>query len=116
MNRETERIVDFPMENAARQFEIMMNRPHVQWHLAMRKQEGRKIDPRTAEVTVRYAQFFDPYGLCSDLPDELWYVGRMEFARAPGSETWVVYRDLPEATRNALWPPGPQPKTDDVQF
>ena len=39
--------------------------------LAIRKQEGLKIDPGTAEVTWHYAQTFDPYGVDPDLPEEL---------------------------------------------
>ena len=30
-------------------------------------------------------------------------MGREYFARAPGSDIWVLFDDLPEATRTALW-------------
>jgi hypothetical protein len=72
-----------------------------QW-LAIRKEAGLKIDPKTAEVTWFYAQTMDPYGVNPDLPEELWQVGREYFARSPGSDIWVSFDDLPDATRKAL--------------
>lgn len=30
-------------------------------------------------------------------------IGRVYFARSPGTDVWVCEYDLPEATRNALW-------------
>jgi hypothetical protein len=73
-----------------------------QW-LAIRKQAGLQIDPETAEVEWTYAQTFVPYGLEPDLPEELEQVGRAYFARSPGSDVWVWFGDLPDATRHALW-------------
>jgi hypothetical protein len=73
-----------------------------QW-LAVRKAEGLKIDPATAEVDWTYAQTLDPYGFYPDLPEDCQQVGRAHFARRPGSEVWVVFGDLPEKTREALW-------------
>ena len=70
---------------------------------ALRKEAGLKIDPETAEVTWEYAQILDPYGLHPDLPPECDQVGRAYFARSPGSEVWVEFGDLPDATRDALW-------------
>jgi hypothetical protein len=70
--------------------------------LAIRKAEGLKIDPRTAEVAWVYAETFDPYGL-HIVPDELSMVGREYFARDPGSDIWVRFEDLPENTQGALW-------------
>jgi hypothetical protein len=70
--------------------------------LAIRKAGGLKIDPRTAEVTWWYAQTLDPYGIFV-VPDEYQQVGREYFARAPGSEIWVEFGDLPDETRHALW-------------
>ena len=71
--------------------------------LAIRKKEGLKIDPSTAEVDWHYAQIFDPYGVNPDLPKEYDYIGRAYFARRPGSEVWVCFDDIPEEIRNALW-------------
>jgi hypothetical protein len=71
--------------------------------LEIRKQEGMRIDPETAEVDWSYAETFDPYGLGLELSDELRQVGREYFARNPGSDIWVVFQDLPEGTRNKLW-------------
>jgi hypothetical protein len=72
---------------------------------AIRKEEGLKIAPETAEVTWWYAQTLDPYGLLDEweLPEEVNMVGREYFARAPGSEIWVEFTDLPEETRDKLW-------------
>jgi hypothetical protein len=73
-----------------------------QW-LAIRKEAGLKIDPETAEVDWIYALTMDPYGVCPDFPDEYKQVGREYFARSPGSDVWVHFDDLPDATRDALW-------------
>jgi hypothetical protein len=70
---------------------------------AIRKKAALEIDPRTAETEWWYAYTIDPYGVCSELPDECRCVGREYFARSPGSEVWVSFRDLPDATRDALW-------------
>jgi hypothetical protein len=76
--------------------------PVEQW-LAIRKEAGLQIDPATAEVEWTYEQTLDPYGINPDLPEECRQVGREYFARAPGSDVWVWFGDLPEATRSALW-------------
>ena len=70
--------------------------------LAIRREEGLKIDPSTAECTWRYVLTLDPYGVLPDLPEECQQVGRECFARAPGSDVWVEFGDLPEETREAL--------------
>jgi hypothetical protein len=73
-----------------------------QFH-ASRKEAGLKINPETAEVDWIYAQTCDPYGDDPDLPEEYRQIGRAYFARSPGSDIWVEFGDLPEATRKALW-------------
>jgi hypothetical protein len=73
-----------------------------QW-LAIRKKAGRKIDPETAEVMWGYEKTGDPYGLDPELPDEPVQGGRAYFARSPGSDIWVWFGDLPDATEDALW-------------
>jgi hypothetical protein len=75
----------------------------VQQWLAIRKEEGLKINPETAEADWTYAQTLDPYGIYPDLPEEYEQIGREYFARSPGSDIWVAFRDLPEETRDALW-------------
>src|SRR5262249_46706892 len=70
---------------------------------AVRREAGLKIDPETAEVAWIYAQTADPYGIEPELPEEYWQVGREYFARSPGSDVWVSFDDLPDATRDALW-------------
>ena len=71
--------------------------------LAIRKQEGLKIDPSTAEVDWTYAQVLDPYGVHPELPEECDCVGRAYFSRRLGSDIWVEFGDLPEKIRSALW-------------
>jgi hypothetical protein len=73
-----------------------------QW-LAIRKEAGLQIDPDTAEVEWSYALTLDPYGVHPELPEEYQQVGREYFARSPGSDLWVSFDDLPDATRKALW-------------
>ncbi|WP_338689597.1 hypothetical protein V5279_26795 [Bradyrhizobium sp. 26S5] len=76
-------------------------RTTIEEFLAIRKEAGLKIDPETAEVMWTYAQTFDPYGIY-DLPEEFQQFGREYFARSPGSDIWVEFGDLPDATRDAL--------------
>ena len=71
--------------------------------LAIRKEAGRKIDPNTAEVMWCYQYDQDPYGIDPELPEELRQVGREYFARSPGSDVWVWFGDIPNATWDALW-------------
>ena len=71
--------------------------------LAIRKEAALKIDPKTAEVFWTCAQILDPYGVDPELPEECRQVGMVYFARSPGSDVWVCFYDLPDATRDALW-------------
>lgn len=73
-----------------------------QW-LAIRKEAGLQIDPETAEVYWEYGSPFDPYGDYLDLPAECQHVARVYFAKAPDSDIWVYFDDLPDTTREALW-------------
>jgi hypothetical protein len=73
-----------------------------QW-LAIRKEAGLQIDPETAEVTWKYAQTLDPYGIYPNLPEDCQQVGREYFARSPGTHVWVHFDDLPEKVCDALW-------------
>jgi hypothetical protein len=79
------------------------NKPNPDQWIAERRKAGLLIDPETAEVTWIYAQTLDPYGINPDLPEEYQQVGREYFARAPGSDVWVHFGDLPDATSNSLW-------------
>jgi hypothetical protein len=81
--------------------DLAANQITVEQWLAIRKDAGLHIDPKTAEVMWIYANNFDPYGVYPDLPDV--QTGREYFARSPGSDVWVLFRDLPDATRDALW-------------
>ena len=70
---------------------------------ALLKIAGQQIDPDTAEVFWTYGLTLDPYGVYPDLPEEYRQVGRENFARAPGTEVWVNFHDLPKGTRERLW-------------
>jgi hypothetical protein len=80
-----------------------MTEEEVKEWLAIRKEAGLHIDPETAELECIYTLTCDPYGVYPELPEEYQQVGRGYFARAPGSDLWVEFGDLPEATRDALW-------------
>jgi hypothetical protein len=71
--------------------------------LAVRKQEGLKIDPKTAEVLCEVGFFLNPYGVYRDLGEAEQFTGELYFARRPGGKIRVFFRDLPEATRGKLW-------------
>ena len=70
---------------------------------AIRQEVGRHIDPETAEVWWKFGYNSDPYGDDPDLPEECRQIGRVYFARSPGSDTWIWFGHLPEKTVIALW-------------
>ena len=88
-----------------------------QW-LTLRKEEGLKIDPETAEVDWWYAQTLDPYGVSDEweLPEEFHQVGREYFAHAPGSHVWVWFGDLPQQTVKRLEQRGKSAFVEDWPF
>ena len=85
---------------------------------AIHKEEGLKIDPETAEVDWSYEQILDPYGVLDEweLPEEFYCVGRVSFARAPGSNVWVWFGDLPKQTVERLRQRGKSAFVDDWMF
>src|SRR6266446_3984819 len=80
-----------------------MDNHNMEQFLKARKKAALHIDPETAEVDWAYGQIMHPYGIDPELPDELQCIGRIYFARSPGSELWVCFGDLSEAVRDALW-------------
>jgi hypothetical protein len=68
--------------------------------LAIRKEAALHIDPETAEVCCERTDLADPFGLHPDRPAEC--IGKVWFARSPDG-VWVLFDDLPRATREALW-------------
>jgi hypothetical protein len=68
--------------------------------LAIRREAGLKIDPATAEIDSFRTEMFDPYGIYG--PSEDAGCIQHEFARSPGSDIWVWFCDLPEATLAAI--------------
>jgi hypothetical protein len=86
--------------------------------LAIRKEAGKAINPATAKVMSRYAAVDNEYGV---FPDDSGCIGRVNFARAPGSDVWVSFYDLPESICDELWkrlerkdPDGPSPFDPDL--
>jgi hypothetical protein len=71
--------------------------------LTVRREEGLKIDPETAEIACWYGQTMDPYGVDPDLPEELQQYGAEYFARRPDNNIWVSFMDLPDETREKIW-------------
>jgi hypothetical protein len=66
--------------------------------LALYKEVGSKIDPETAEVSCRYTNLEDPYGLWPDLVENGDCVERVAFARLLETDIWVMFDHLPETT------------------
>ena len=83
-----------------------------QW-LQIRKEEGRKIDPDIADVMCDRVYGADPYDVYPDLPEEYQTIGRAYFARAPGSDIWVWFGDLPDETVKRLRERGESGEFDD---
>lgn len=79
--------------------------------VAIRKRAGLKIDPETADVMWVWGEVDDPYGMYPEPSGWFRCIGRNYFARSPGSDIWVEFGDLPEATADALdqkhWPSPP---------
>jgi hypothetical protein len=73
-----------------------------QW-LAVRREAGLLIDPKTAEVDWIYSLTLDPYRIHPDLPEECRQIGREFFTRSPGSDIWIHFSDLPKSTADELW-------------
>ena len=71
--------------------------------LAIRKKAALEIDAETAEISSLYGPTIDPYGVYDDLTEEEQQRGKLLFARSPGSEIWVSFRDLPPTVLEALW-------------
>jgi hypothetical protein len=76
----------------------------VEQFLVEREVAGAALDPATAEVASSYGRILDPYGVnTDDLSAEPQCVGRIYFARAPGSDLWISFYDLPNETAKVLW-------------
>jgi hypothetical protein len=69
--------------------------------LAVRKREAVRIDPMTAEVVWQHRYILDPYNV-HVLDDQEKVIGRVYFARQPGSNIWVSFDDLPEEVIGSL--------------
>jgi hypothetical protein len=71
--------------------------------LALRRAEAKLLGPATAKIEWSFGQILDTYDLDQDLLDECYCVGRVYFARRPGGDIWVCFRDLPVGIRKAQW-------------
>jgi hypothetical protein len=69
---------------------------------ALLKIAGHQIDPENAEVDWEFGPVGDPYGVYANTPSEYYCIGRLYFARNPGSSVWIEFGDLADATREAL--------------
>jgi hypothetical protein len=72
----------------------MIQESDVEQWLAIRKEAGLKIDPKTAEVEWRYAQTLHPYGVYPDLPEECQQVGNTS-PDPPVGSTFTTCRRRP---------------------
>jgi hypothetical protein len=79
-----------------------MNDQEREQYMAVIKEAALKIDAETAEVDWDWGWQRDPYCLFEHGDDWEDNIGRNRWARSPGSEVWVHFGDLPEATRDAL--------------
>jgi hypothetical protein len=70
-----------------------------QW-VAIRKEAGLGIDPVTAEVDWEFGDVLD-HRVHPDA--RAGCIGRIYFARSPGSDIWVCFYDLPKKAREELW-------------
>jgi hypothetical protein len=94
----TEKFTPEPEDRRAR-----MSEAEIKAFYAEMERERLLIDPDTAEVLCKFGPLVDPYRIHPDLWDEHDCVGRQYFYRRPGSDVWVEFGELPEATReNAL--------------
>jgi hypothetical protein len=76
-------------------------RPTEQW-LEERRQAAQAINIETAEIASSIRSTFDPYEVYRKVPSRHRYDRHQEyFFRAPDSDIWVWFGDLPEATQNA---------------
>jgi hypothetical protein len=82
---------DCNFEGAAKMTETRLT---VEEWLAIRKQAALRIDPETAQFRWGWAYVADPYGVDPNLPEEYRCIGRVYFARSPGSDVWVSFDDL----------------------
>jgi hypothetical protein len=77
-------------------------------YLAPRIAEASRIDPETAQTCFNNGKRSDPPGLYDDVGDDppswlrAYLSGPNRFARAPGSELWVSFDLLSDATRERL--------------
>jgi hypothetical protein len=69
---------------------------------AIRKEAADQIDPETAEVFWMWGSLADPYGEFPDLPEKYHHIGRLYYARSPGSHVWVEFGDLPESDSKGI--------------
>ena len=83
--------------------EVTRTKEEIEAWLAVRKEAAKVIDPATAKVCRVYGHVFDPYGIAWNDPHPHDWFGGNYFARAPGSNVWVSFSDLPKSVLAELW-------------
>ena len=81
----------------------MTTNEEYQGRRAIFKEAAKTINPATAKVMCARVQVIDPYGILDPFPEEGDCIGKDYFARAPGSDIWVVFSDLPQSVVDELW-------------
>lgn len=95
----------------------MMSNDEYKAFIAGRKAEGATIDPQNCELLRSYVIDCDPYGVLGVSPrDEGVMIGSQWFVRALPDGKWVSEFDLPEATREAIWPRSPHEAALEATF
>jgi hypothetical protein len=79
--------------------ETIMNKTEIDGSTSARRAEGMRIVAETAEVELFLMVEIDP----STFEPKFDRVRSGYFARAPGSDIWVEFCDLPDRTREKLW-------------
>jgi hypothetical protein len=87
-------------EEKERRKEIMTD-DECEEFIKIRKEAGLKIDPETAVVASWAVDVMNPYGIYPTA--EEYNIGRDHFVRAPGSDIWVWFGDLPEGVWEKIW-------------
>ena len=72
-----------------------------EWIAIVKKAAALAINSETAEISSLYGPTNDPYS--DGLTGRAQEWGKHFFARSPGTDIWVPFRDLPPTVLKALW-------------
>jgi hypothetical protein len=82
--------------------ELMAKEELHQW-LASRKEAAREIDIERCDLGYWYAYDCDPYGVDSEVLEEMQQVGKNRFVRSAESCGWIWEGDLPPQKIKAMY-------------